>query len=637
MINMNEVGAFPAVAADGGFTVRFGLYLPGVRSSDGFVVRVRVIHRDDRFSPDVPTKDFDLTWRGGLHDLWETTILVERGQGHFGDRGTYLYRYQLLWRQAGAQNPAVVTEWFSDPFARATDIGRLSAFVLPPNADPFHWTDDAFKVPDLDDLVVYELQVEEFNDTFDGVLERLGYLQSLGVNCLELMPITSAKLDFDWAYGPLNYFSPNARLGGAPGLKRLVDAAHERKMALILDVVYEHVDPMFAYNCVYGDIAKTPGTPPCSSPLIHGSNKYGFGPATDFGGAFTRDYFLCANKLWLDEYHVDGFRYDEVTDWYDDPQRAAGYRGLVEDTYRHSLSIPRFLPNRGGASDREAYSRIVQCAEALGRARQILGETYSNAAWQDDLLNKAEDMIQWNYASPDFAHLLDPNFEHYPSAQTVVTAAGASVQMPVAPFQYVETHDHSPLIVFAGTSGSGVLPDGNRDLYYLTQPYAIALYTCQGVPMLWQGQELADNYNLAKDGSARVHLRRDTHWEYFYDLAGQRLVRLYRRLGRLRRAWRCLRSRESYYYYQQSLQNNQVVMYHRRAAANATCPEEVAFVLLNFGDIATVQVPFPRAGKWVEKLDEDVRAFEVSVPPSLDPPSVTVPSHYGMVFVWRDQ
>ena len=73
---------------------------------------------------------------------------------------------------------------------------------------------------------MYELHVQQFNDTFDGVVDRLDYLESLGVNCLELMPVMSHKLDFDWGYGPLHYFSPSAHFGDVEGLKHLVDAAH---------------------------------------------------------------------------------------------------------------------------------------------------------------------------------------------------------------------------------------------------------------------------------------------------------------------------------------------------------------------------------------------------------------------------
>jgi len=627
MINVNEVGAFGSSDPTGNLSVRFGLYLPGIRATDGFEVEVRIIHRDDRFDPAIPTQDFPLTWVNGHPlDLWTTTVpLTPLVNTHFGQEGIYLYRYQLWWTPPGG-NRQLLTRWFTDPFARATDVGELSAVTLERAEVPFNWTDAAYKTPELDDLVVYELQVEEFNDTFDGVVERLDYLESLGVNCLELMPVTSVKLDFDWGYGPLHYFAPNARFGGVDGLKRLVDACHAAGMAVILDVVYQHVDPMFAYKLVYDDVNDTPGAAKAPSPMIGASGP--FGPQSDFSQPFTQEYFLNSNRMWLDDYHVDGFRYDEVTDLYTGPTDDA-YAKLAYDTYQYSLGIERFQQGSG------SYSRIIQCAEALSKARDVLRNTYTSCAWQDDLLNKAEDMVQWNYADANFAHLLDPRFSGYPDTKTVDNAAGEPVDMPVAPFQYLETHDHSQLIVFAGTQSDGFFPPGDRSLFYKLQPFAIALYTLQGVPMLWQGEEFADNYNLPSSGSARIGLRRDTHWEFFYDDYGAPLVRVYRRLGLLRRTYRALRSRESYYYYLQSLQGNQIIAYHRHAPATSTQPEEYVMVLLNFSDTAgTINLPFPKAGTWQEMIDADVHVQTITVAADGATQAITVPANYGLAFVW---
>jgi 1,4-alpha-glucan branching enzyme len=496
------------------------------------------------------------------------------------------------------------------------------------NPSPFVWTDAAYKTPELDDLIVYELQVEEFNDTFDGVIDRLTYLQSLGVNCLELMPVTSVKLDFDWGYGPLHYFSPSAHIGGPDGLRRLVDACHAVNIAVILDVVYQHVDPTFAYNLVYNDVNASPGTPHVGSPMIgaHGP----FGPQADFTLAFTQEYFAASNRNWLIEYHVDGFRYDEVTDLYVSPMDT-GYAKLAYDTFRFSFSIPRFVP------DPNSFSRIIQCAEALWRAPDVLRNTYTSGAWQNDLLNQAESIAAGATPTADFAHTLDPFFAgRYPATKTVVNAAGNPVDMPVAPFQYLNSHDHSHLIVFAGTTGNDFLSPGDRSRYWRMQALAIALYTSQGVPMLWEGEEFADDYNLPDNGFARIDLRRDMHWEYFYDAFGGPLVSLYRRLGQLRRASRALRSRESFYYWQQSLQNSQLIAYHRHAPADASGPEQYAMVILNFGGTAaTINLPFPKTGIWTEKLDAPFRPapLTITVAASGDTQPVTVPSNYGCVFI----
>jgi len=244
-------------------------------------------------------------------------------------------------------------------------------------------------------------------------------------------------------------------------------------------------------------------------------------------------------------------------------------------------------------------------------------------------------MIQSSSADQDFAHLLDANWSGYPQTKTVVDDQGNPVDMPVAPFQYLESHDHSQLIVFTGTDSADPLASGNRDNFYRLQPFVIALYTAQGIPMLWEGQEFADNYQLPGGGDARIGLRRDMHWEHFYDDPGSALIRLYRRLGMLRRNSRALRSRDSFFYNQRSLQGTSILAYHRHAAADAGHAEEFDMVLLNFGDNpGSIAVPFPKAGTYREMLDDDVRSssFDISVPFDGDVHTIIVPSHYGFVF-----
>jgi hypothetical protein len=114
------------------------------------------------------------------------------------------------------------------------------------------------------------------------------------------------------------------------------------------------------------------------------------------------------------------------------------------------------------------------------------------------------------------------------------------------------------------------------------------------------------------------------------------LVRLYRRLAQLRRSSRALRGRESFYYWQQSLQGSQLVAYHRHAPASATGSEEYAMVILNFASHAdTIEVPFPKAGAWTEKLDKDVRSNPLTLQVASAGASqrITVPSNYGCVFL----
>jgi 1,4-alpha-glucan branching enzyme len=303
---------------------------------------------------------------------------------------------------------------------------------------------------------------------------------------------------------------------------------------------------------------------------------------------------------------------------------------LSYETYLYSRTIARFGCAAG------TWSRLIQCAEALGIAPVVLRNTYTNAAWQDDLLNTAETIARGDLSSgtlTGFAHTLDPFFaSRYPDTKAVVDSNGNPVDMPVAPFQYLNSHDHSHLIAFVGTAGDGPLPSGDRSKFYRLQPMIIALYTCQGIPMLWEGEEFADDYLLPSSGAARINLRRDMHWEYFYDDYGSPLIRLCRILGTLRAANRALRGRESYYYYQQSLTGNAIVAYHRHAPASGAAPEQYAMVLLNFGSAAgQISLPFPKAGTWTESVDST--APPLSIAHDGDSASITVPGNYGYVFL----
>jgi 1,4-alpha-glucan branching enzyme len=635
-IDQTKVGAHPN--PEGGFATSFGIYLPNITYTKGYQLLIRIIHEKDQFTIDIPAKNFLLTFDDtNPLGLWHATINLDEykdNNSSFGTPGIYLYRYSLLRRTGNSEtwpvyDPAtkdqfdlqadVVSRFITDPFATATGIGKLSAFTigdLPPT--PFQWTDQYFKVPPLDDLIVYELQVEEFDASFDGVVQRLDYLAGLGVNALELLPITAVPLAFDWGYGPLHFLAPEDRWGQVTDLKRMVNACHEKGIAVIQDVVFQHVDPDFAYNRIYKDSGET-------GPM--GSFPDGqFGPQITYPGfPFTQEYFRIVNQYWLQEYHIDGFRYDYVPGYFDGAT-GQGYANVVYQTYQDSRALPRF-------QDPQSFSRIIQCAEDLDDPQGILRQTYSNATWQDSLLHKVRNMVEYQYVDQDFVNILNPYALGYPESRDF-----NGKQASVAPFQYLNSHDHEHLItsfsVKSGIGGEGDLKFGDRANAARLQPYAIALYTCQGIPMLWQGEELAENYTLPEGGNARVSTPRPMHWEYFYDQYGQELMRLYRILGRLRHQIPALRSRKF-----QSIAvipEAMTVAYQRQTPATADTVQQTAVVLINFSNSDQgITIPFPQAGTYREMINDDVRAqpLEITVYNDNDPVQVSIPSNYGYVFV----
>jgi 1,4-alpha-glucan branching enzyme len=141
------------------------------------------------------------------------------------------------------------------------------------------------------------------------------------------------------------------------------------------------------------------------------SDPFGRESATGNLSAFT------LNHYWLDEYHLDGFRYDDVPGMFDGGV-GQGYAALTYNTYQISKPIPRF-------QDPARFSRIIQCAEHLPEPQHILKETYSNCCRQNNLMDKAADSAYWGYADPALALLLDPGFQGYP-APTTIPARGSS-------------------------------------------------------------------------------------------------------------------------------------------------------------------------------------------------------------------
>lgn len=618
-IDVREVGVHVQ-----GRTVHFGVYLPGVRPADGYAVAVRIIHAADQFVPEIDSVPIPLA-ASADHPLGLWFLSLDLGSvapargSHFGQDGQYLYRYEL--RRAGA----IVTKVFLDPFATENGPGLLAAFTVGDRTS-FQWTDAAYRTPFLDDLIIYELNVAQFAGTFDGVVNRLDYLQGLGVNCLELMPITPVKHEFDWGYGPIGYFAPEDYLGGANGLRRLVDAAHARGVAVVLDVVYGHSDgAAFAYARVYDDT----GLP---NPMMQTPNRDGFGRGFEHTLAFTRQFCLAANRHWLEEFHVDGFRYDNVPGFYDgNPLQK--YGTLVYDTYVLSHAHDRF-------KDPAGYSRIIQIAEDLDSPRATLRSTFSSATWQDGLLNKARDMATWGYVDEDFAHRLDPAFGGDPYPDTHDGAPAGDPPFPVAPLQYLNSHDHSWFIASFGLEAPLVADDirfGDRAFFYKLQPYAIALLASKGVPMCWEGEECAENFVLASGGNLRISIPRGMHWEYFYDEHGNPLVQVYRRMGTLRRALPALRSRDFFYYSSESRPGDGVIAFRRAAPPANGSPAQIVLVALNFSDHArSVTLPAPAAGTYREMLDRRHRKgseLELTASAQGAPLTIDVPSWYGQVFV----
>jgi maltooligosyltrehalose trehalohydrolase len=168
----------------------------------------------------------------------------------------------------------------------------------------FEWTDNGWKGIAMADMILYELHVGTFSTAgnFDGVIEKLDYLKELGITAIELMPVAQFPGERNWGYDGVYPFAVQHSYGGIDGLKRLVNEAHRKRIAVVLDVIYNHLGPEGNYFAQFG-------------PYFTEKYKTPWGGAFNFDDAYcdgVRNYFWQNALMWLDEFHIDGLRLDAV-------------------------------------------------------------------------------------------------------------------------------------------------------------------------------------------------------------------------------------------------------------------------------------------------------------------------------------
>ncbi len=183
-------------------------------------------------------------------------------------------------------------------------------------AEPYEWQTTGYVRPEQKDLVIYELLVRDFVAKHDyaTLIDTLDYLQNLGINAIELMPISEFNGNLNWGYEPNFSLASDKYYGPADDLKRFVDACHARGIAVILDVVYNHQAYEAPFSRMYSDSPiGTPGALPSSdNPWLNRVARHPYNVFNDVNheSHATKYWLDRANAYWLQEFNVDGFRFD---------------------------------------------------------------------------------------------------------------------------------------------------------------------------------------------------------------------------------------------------------------------------------------------------------------------------------------
>ena len=201
---------------------------------------------------------------------------------------------------------------------RGADGGYVT--VIQPSKPAYKWSDATlnFKRPDRNNLVIYELWVYDFTPdrTIEGVRQRLDYLQQLGVNAIELMPICEFEGNKSWGYNPVLYFAPDRAYGSETAIKQFIDECHQHGMAVIMDMVFNHTNGNNPMAKLYPWTSSKEAETELrfnpwfllGSEVKHSDNNYGEDWNHDFEPA--HEMFKRSIQYWVSEYKVDGYRFD---------------------------------------------------------------------------------------------------------------------------------------------------------------------------------------------------------------------------------------------------------------------------------------------------------------------------------------
>jgi len=192
---------------------------------------------------------------------------------------------------------------FPDPYSNFQPFG-VHGYSQVIDHTVYTWRDRDWKGRNLNELIIMEIHVGTFTPegTFRAAVEKLDYLSDLGITAVEVMPVAQTPGRWNWGYDGVNLFSVNHNYGTPDDLKYLVDRCHQKGLAVILDVVYNHFGPEGNYLPVYG-------------PVFTHKHQTPWGAAVNYdddGSQFVREMVLENVRYWLDEFHFDGLRLDAV-------------------------------------------------------------------------------------------------------------------------------------------------------------------------------------------------------------------------------------------------------------------------------------------------------------------------------------
>jgi len=458
--------------------------------------------------------------------------------------------------------------------------------VLKPGQQAYNWQHTNYDHPEKEELVTYELLVRDFvaNHDYQTLTDTLDYLDRLGVNAIELMPIMEFDGNLSWGYNPTFHLATDKYYGPAEDLKKFIDEAHSRNMVVILDMVLNHAwgpSPLVRLwnEGDYGaPTAQNPYLNPDQNPNMDGYQaKHDFNVGYDFNHeSVATQYFVDrVNSHWLEEFHFDGFRFD----------LSKGF------TQKYTLGNPDAFANYD-ASRVQILERMADQIWARDDSAYVILEHFADNTEEKELSGYG--MMLWgnlnyNYNQATMGYSDGSNF----SAIAYTERGWDNANL----MGYMESHDEERLMYKNLQYGNS---NGNYDITELTTALnrnkmaAAFFFTIPGPKMIWQFGELG--YDVSIDENGRTG-EKPIKWEYYSDTERKKLYDTFKALIRLRKSHPAFTSRESKITLDLGNLTKRITITH---------PDMEVAIIGNFGvETQNMSPDFANTGPWYEFFSGD--------------------------------
>lgn len=400
--------------------------------------------------------------------------------------------------------------------------------VLQTQAPGYTWTINNFNRPDKKGLVIYELLARDFVAAHDWktIQDSLNYLQKLGVNAIEMMPFNEFEGNSSWGYNPNYYFAPDKYYGPANNLKRFIDSCHRRGIAVIMDIALNHSFGSSPMVQLHYDGANN--RPAANNPWFNPTPRHAFNVGFDMNheSPDTKYYVGRITEHWLQQYKIDGFRFD-LSKGFTQTQTcdANGNNCNVGAWGNYDLSRINIWKGYYDTVQNKSTNAYVILEHFAADNEEVELSDYGMMLWNN---------LNFAYTEAAMGYVATSNLD-----RAIPATHGFTKPHLIT---YAESHDEERVVYknlnFGNSSGSYNVKDTATALKRMELASAF-LFTIPGPKMIWQFGELGYNYsiNTCTDGSINNNCRlaeKPIRWDFLNDVRRRSIYTTYSKLINLR-------------------------------------------------------------------------------------------------------